>query len=156
MPKSEFVAVPSPLEHHLGFWLRFVSNHVSRRFENLLAEQGISTSEWVAVRTLHDRSDSTHASLIRKLAMTKGAVSKVVTKLEDKGFVVRSFAGESARDQVLSLTAPGRRLVIRLAKLADENDQFFFGHLDSGKRNELMTLMQELVKHHQFSELPVE
>ena len=29
---------PSPLEAHLGFWLRFVSNHVSLRFQQLLEE----------------------------------------------------------------------------------------------------------------------
>jgi DNA-binding MarR family transcriptional regulator len=85
-------AVPSALEHHLGFWLRFASNHVSRRFESLLGEHGISVTEWVAVRTLYGQSNSTHASLTGGLSMTKGAVSKVVTKLENKGFVDRSFA----------------------------------------------------------------
>ena len=29
---------PAPLEAHLGFWLRFVSNHVSLRFQQLLEE----------------------------------------------------------------------------------------------------------------------
>lgn len=47
----------SPLESHLGYWLRFVSNHVSSRFENVLADHDISVAEWVAMRSLYDRTD---------------------------------------------------------------------------------------------------
>lgn len=126
------------------------------RFESLLGERGISAAEWVALRTLYDRQDRTHASLIQMLGMTEGAISKVVTKLESKGLVDRSIVDDGAREQALSLTASGRRMVVKLAKLADENDQFFFAHLDSGKRKQRMSLLQELVEHHRFMQVPVE
>ena len=42
----------APLASHLGLWLRYVSNHVSARFAELLAGHEVTVSEWVALRTL--------------------------------------------------------------------------------------------------------
>ncbi|NTV10492.1 MAG: MarR family transcriptional regulator [Zoogloea sp.] len=144
----------SALESHLGFWLRFVSNQVSSRFESLLAEDDISVTEWVAMRSLYGRIDATHAELISALGMTKGAASKVISKLEAKGFAERRLSKDSQREQVLILTEMGRELVPKLAAKADENDTHFFGHLTDLQRQCLMTLMKELVVHHQLKKAP--
>lgn len=145
----------NPLEAHLGFWLRFVSNHVSTRFQKLLEAEGTTVTEWVALRTLYDRSETRHAELIHALGMTKGAASKVVSRLEEKGLAMRSLAEGSGREQVLRLTEQGRALVPRLAGLADQNEAHFFGHLGQDQRDALMQAFQDLVAHHQFKEIPV-
>lgn len=145
----------SPLEAHLGFWLRFVSNHVSARFEAQLASQGVSPSEWVALRTLFDQPETATAALIEALGMTKGAASKVVSRLEDKGLAKRQFAEGSGREQVLSLTRKGTALVPKLAALADENEEHFFAHLSPAERQKLVTQFQGLVAHHKLKQVPV-
>ena len=148
-------APPSPLDSHLGFWLRYVSNHVSLRFRQLLEAEGVSVTEWVALRLLHGREGAAHAELMAALGMTKGAASKVTTRLESKGLVERVLADGSARVQRLQLTRSGQRLVPRLAALADANDALFFGHLEATQREELLQLLQDLVRRHGLSELPV-
>src|SRR5690606_33518497 len=122
------LADASPLEAHLGFWLRFVSNHVSSRFSRLLESQNLSVTEWVAMRTLYQCPEVRHADLIDALGMTKGAASKVISRLEEKALAERRVSPESSREQVLCLTAKGMRLVPELSALADENDEFFFAH----------------------------
>lgn len=145
---------PSPLDAHLGFWLRFVSNHVSARFQQLLAGKGVTVTEWVALRTLWSRDETTHAELIQTLGMTKGATSKVVSRLEAKGLAGRQLADGSAREQCLGLTAAGKALVPQLAALADANDVHFFGHLSTAERQALAQAMQALVQHHQLTNIP--
>jgi len=147
-------ATTSPLDAHLGFWLRFVSNQVSGRFEKLLEAHDISVTEWVVLRTLYQRSDVTHAELIGVLGMTKGAASKIISRLESKALAVRRLADDRAREQVLCLTGMGDRLVPQLAALADDNDTFFFGHLSDAQRLELMNLMKGLVCHHRLKHVP--
>lgn len=144
----------APLEAHLGFWLRFVSNHVSQRFQKLLEEQEVSVTEWVALRTLFDQRETTHAALIEALGMTKGAASKIISRLEQKGLAQRQAANGSAREQVLNLTSAGELLVPQLAALANANEEHFFGHLSDADRAGLMVAMQDLVKHHQLKEVP--
>ena len=145
----------SPLSAHLGFWLRFVSNQVSAEFEHAVESRGVSVSEWVALRTLFDQAGTTHAALVAALGMTKGAVSKVVSRLQDKGLVTRASHEADARAQVLALTRAGRALVPALARDADANDERFFGHLPARQRRELMALLQELVRLHRFEQVPV-
>lgn len=146
---------PAPLEAHLGFWLRFVSNHVSARFLQSLEQKGVSVTEWVALRTLWESPGTNHAGLIQALGMTKGAASKVVSRLEEKGLAERQLADGRAREQSLRLTASGRAMVPQLAALADANDEHFFGHLQADERRSLMDALHGLVQHHQLKEIPV-
>ncbi|AVP96994.1 MarR family transcriptional regulator [Ahniella affigens] len=145
---------PAPLEAHIGFWLRFVSNHVSARFQQHMAAKGVTVSEWVALRSLWSQTDATHAALIEALGMTKGATSKVISRLEEKGLVERALADGRAREQSLRLTVAGKKLVPKLAALADANDAHFFAHLPATERVALTKIMKDLVKHHQLKEFP--
>jgi DNA-binding MarR family transcriptional regulator len=52
------------------------------RFQQLLEQKGVTVTEWVALRTLWSQDVTTHAELIDALGMTKGAASKVVSRLE--------------------------------------------------------------------------
>lgn len=148
MKKTTDTSPASPLDTHLGFWLRSVSNHVSSRFQMHLEAQGCSVTDWVALRTLFDRRETSHAELIFALGITKGATSKVVSRLAEKGLVRRRLAEGSAREQLLSLTAKGRSFVPRLAALADENEAHFFGHLSEHERRALMDACRALAAHH--------
>lgn len=151
--------IPTPtsdLDAHLGFWLRFVSNQVSSRFEALLAEHSTSVTEWVAMRALYGNKTVTHADLINTLGMTKGAASKIISRLEAKGLAKRQPAKDSLRGQILLLTQAGNELVPKLAALADQNDAHFFGHLADNQRDGLLALMKALVSHHQLKQFPTE
>jgi DNA-binding MarR family transcriptional regulator len=144
----------APLDAHLGYWLRFVSNHVSARFRQRVEEEDATVTEWVALRALYDHPLTTHAALIQALGMTKGAASKVVSRLEHKGLARREPVPDRPREQALSLTRQGRALVRKLAALADENEAHFFGHLPTHERQQLAKTFQELVTRHGFTEVP--
>jgi len=146
----------SRLESHIGYWLRFVSNHVSASFRKLLAATGISVTEWVVLRTLFDKAPTTHAELVQELGITKGTASKVISRLEERGLAKRRLARGRLREQVLTLTARGKKLVPELCALADQNDALFFGHLHQHDRTSLINLLRELVSHHQLKEVPIE
>ena len=45
----------SHLEAHLGYWLRFVSNHVSHAFSRKLFARDVTVAEWVVLRELYER-----------------------------------------------------------------------------------------------------
>ena len=145
----------SSLESHIGFWLRFVSNHVSNRFALLVEKEGVSISEWVALRHIFEYTESSTAALIDALGMTKGAVSKVVSRLEEKKFVRRVAGNTDKREQLLALTSIGKILVPKLASLADQNDADFFGYLPQSKRNDLVDILRGIAVAHQLKELPV-
>ena len=112
----------SNLQTHLGYWLRLVSNSVSDSFARQLEQHGVTVSEWVALRLLYDLPDATHADLTQRMGLTKGAVSKVIARLQEKQLLSRQGDADDARALRLRLTAAGEELVPRLAALADAND----------------------------------
>lgn len=146
----------SALEDHLGFWLRSVSNQVSLRFQQQLEQHDISVAEWVAMRTLYQHDSTSHSVLMKAVGMTKGATSKVVSKLVQKALVTRFYREGDTREQSLKLTEKGHQLIPLLAQIADQNDTFFFGQLSTQQREQLIALMQLLVKQHQIIQIPIQ
>ncbi len=146
----------SDLETHLGYWLRFVSNHVSHAFSLKLQARDVTVAEWVVMRELFDGDGVPPSTLADRLGMTRGAISKLADRLIAKDFIERTASTEDRRQQTLSLTEVGRKLVPRLSALADRNDAEFFGHLTSAQRTALETVLRDIVRRHGLKETPTE
>lgn len=146
----------SALEAHLGYWLRLVSNEVSRGFERALQKRNISVAEWVAISQLAAGTGLTPAKLAAKMGMTRGAISKVLDKLHSKKLISRSMSSLDSRVQLLSLTERARRILPLLTSIADGNDSYFFAALDSDEKAALRNLLRKLAGVHQITRIPVE
>jgi MarR family transcriptional regulator, lower aerobic nicotinate degradation pathway regulator len=146
----------SPLEAHLGYWLRFVSNQVSHAFSLKLAARGVSAAEWVVLRQLYECEAMAPSVLAERIGMTRGAISKLVDRLEAKALVARTTSDEDRRYQALAITTKGRGLLPKLAALADENDAAFFGHLDAAEQESIKRVMREIVRRHGLKSVPVD
>jgi DNA-binding MarR family transcriptional regulator len=146
----------SSLEEHVGYWMRYVSNHVSHAFATKVEAKGVTVAEWVLLRELYDAEPASPSLLAHKVGMTRGAVSKLVSRLCDKELMVRTFSDQDRRYQTVALTTAGRRLVPELARLADENDQEFFGQLSSAQRRTLLRLLRDMVHDHGWKSLPLD
>jgi DNA-binding MarR family transcriptional regulator len=146
----------SHLEDHAGYWLRYVSNHVSHAFAQRIEAQGVTVAEWVLLREMLDRGAANPSVLAEQVGMTRGAVSKLLERLCRKKLAKRKSAAGDRRYQTVELTAAGKRLVPVLARLADENDREFFGHLPPEQRTSLISLLQEIVRQHGWKNMPVD
>ncbi len=134
----------SRLEGHLGFWLRLVSNEVSRAFAARIEAKGVTVAEWVMLRSLYGTAPEAPSRLADTLGMTRGGVTKLADRLIGRGLIRRRPDPGDARAQILSLTAVGERLVPELADLADANDRAFFGALTPAERNALEVALRKL------------
>jgi DNA-binding MarR family transcriptional regulator len=147
---------PSPLDAHLGFWLRFVSNHVSHAFQLKVEAHGVTVAEWVVLRQLLALGEVPPSRLADEMGMTRGGVSKLVERLHGKKLVTRSAGAGDKRFQSVGLTAAGRKLVPKLAALADRNDAEFFGHLSGEQRAGLAEVLKGIVQRHGLKDVPTQ
>lgn len=134
----------SPLDSHLGYWLRSVSNQVSHAFKLKVEAQGVTVAEWVTLRALYDESEIAPSALADALGLTRGAISKLVDRLVIKDLVRCTASQEDRRYQAVGLTTAGRQLVPKLAALADANDAEFFGSLSASQRTTLLKLLRTI------------
>jgi DNA-binding MarR family transcriptional regulator len=148
-------AIPE-LESHLGYWLRRVSNAVSGGFARALEQEHTSVAEWVVLHTLYKQGQAAPGEVAEKLGLTRGAVSKIVDKLEAKGWVQMRETPQDNRFRALSLTRAGRRVLPILAQIADRNDAGFFGCLDAQEKVVLEKLLTRIAEHSRIYEVPTE
>lgn len=146
----------SALTDHVGYWLRFVSNHVSQAFARKVEAHGVTVSEWVVLRHLLDSGPVAPSRLAEHMGATRGTVTKLADRLIEKSLVTREADPTDGRAQVLDLTPAGRTLVPRLAALADRNDAEFFDHLAPDERAALVKTLQGIVERRGLHTLPVD
>ena len=146
----------SELKGHVGFWLRFVSNHVSQAFARRLLDSGVTVAEWVILREMFGTGSVAPSLLAESTGLTRGAVSKLVDRLLHKKLLTREGREDDRRFQSIALTDTGRKLVPKLAALADENDAEFFSALSAREHQLLMETLKKLVEANALTKLPTE
>ena len=146
----------SKLTSHIGYWMRLVSNNVSHPFARKLASTGVTVAEWVVLREMYGSHETTSPGVVAELTgLSRGAVSKLIDRLLDKGLVTRREASDDRRFQDIKLTPQAISLLPKLVAIADQNDDEFFCVLTSVERKQLMTVLQKLAKLHQLTKPPI-
>lgn len=146
----------SPLTAHLGYWLRFVSNHVSHAFARKLETRNVTVAEWVILRELHETDTLAPSRLAERLGMTRGAISKLADRLEAKALVSRTANPADGRGQTLALTPAGRDLVPALADLADRNEAEFFADIPPEDLAVVERVMRAIVARRNLTTIPID
>lgn len=148
---------PSHLTSHTGFWMRLISNNVSHSFARKLENSGVTVAEWVVLREMYKTDDVTSPGVIADITgLTRGAISKLVTRLLEKELVNRKEASGDRRYQDIKLTKKAINLIPALAKIADENDEFFFSALTRNERKTLTDTLIKLAEFHKLKTMPIE
>jgi DNA-binding MarR family transcriptional regulator len=148
--------VVSDLHHHLGYWLRVVSNAVSHSFARRVEREGVTVAEWVFLRVLYGADWVAPSRLAEHMGMTKGAISKLAERLLEKDLVQREAHPHDGRAHMLALTSAGRTLVPRLARIADANDGSFFATLTTDERRQLERLLRNIAAAHELNNVPID
>jgi DNA-binding MarR family transcriptional regulator len=145
----------SDLTSHLGYWLRYVSNHVTQGFARKLEKRDVTVAEWVILRELYGAAPVAPSRLAGKLGLTRGAVTKLADRLIAKSLLVRRASLADGRGQTLALTAQGRLIVPALAALADQNETEFFSHLNAAERSDMARILRDIVARRGLKSVPV-
>jgi DNA-binding MarR family transcriptional regulator len=146
----------SDLTSHVGYWLRFVSNHVSHAFARKLAAKDVTVAEWALLRTLFTNDHIAPSTAAADMGMTRGAITKLVDRLLAKGFLIRTSDPRDGRAQTLTLTPAARALVPELAALADQNDAEFFDHLTSEERLTIERILKGIIARRGLTTMPID
>jgi hypothetical protein len=90
----------SELEDHLGYWLRYVSNHVSHAFAQRVEKKGVTVAEWALMREMLKIGPANPSQLAERLGMTRGAISNSSTDS------ARKICANEARPLMIAVTKP--------------------------------------------------
>lgn len=87
------------------------------------------------------------SEIAETLDLTSGAVSQTLKKLEKSDFVVRKTQARDRRQINVTLTSKGKKLVDKAFSAVTENENTIIKNLSNTQRQELNTLLIELMRH---------
>lgn len=151
-----FMKESGDIDSYLGYWLRFVSNQVSASFQQRLAAKEITVAEWIVLRFLYSHAPCSLTKLAEEIGIDKGGVSRLTERLKQRALITRISSEKDRRLTSINLTPAGLKLVPQLVKIADENDAYFFGHLEKKDTALMMKLLKSLVSYHGLKKLPTD
>ncbi|TPQ49679.1 MarR family transcriptional regulator [Prosthecomicrobium hirschii] len=135
----------------LRVWLRLLG--ASNRIESILSsritkEFGISLARFDLLAQLERAPDGlTMTDASRRMMVTNGAITSLVDRLVEEGFVTRETRAEDRRTTVIRLTAEGRARFLAMAASHEEWVVGLIGGLEPQARNELSRGLSALRRH---------
>jgi DNA-binding MarR family transcriptional regulator len=123
------------LESFLPYRLNRLADVVSREFSAIYREKyGLTRPEWRLLATLGQYQTMTATEIGRHSAMHKTKVSRAVTALEKRRWLLRDADGADRRVEHLRLTKAGEEAYRTLVPLAKAFEAELLGKLDDGER----------------------
>ena len=95
-------------ERSLGYLMRVINQAALGRLEPAIATEGMTNTQWQVLVSLYFDRGATCAALARDLAHDKGAMTRLIDGLEERGLVSRERDTGDRRVVKLTVTPAGR------------------------------------------------
>ena len=137
--EATFVPESSP-----GYLVRLINQMSMAGLERVLADEGMTGTQWMAMVALHFRFAETCAELARHLEHDKGAMTRLIDTLEERGWVARARAEDDRRVIRLSLTSLGYEVAMRGRRKVIAQWNQWLGDWDRTEVETLLTMLRRL------------
>ena len=107
------------LDNQLCFALYSTSLAMTRVYKPLLDELGLTYPQYLAMLVLWERDGLMVSELGERLYLDSGTLTPLLKRLEASGFITRIRDVEDERRVHITLSAAGRQLKTRAAKIPD-------------------------------------
>ncbi len=105
------------LDHQLCFALYSASLAMTKLYKPLLEELGLTYPQYLAMLVLWERDGVTVSELGERLSLDSGTLTPLLKRLEGAELVARLRDVQDERRVLIRLTAAGRRLKTRAARI---------------------------------------
>lgn len=128
--------------------LSLAAIHSDRRVNEVLAREDARKWHYAVLATLEEFGPASQAGLSSRTGIYRSDLVAVINELADRGLVERAPDPADRRRNVITLTGPGRRRLLRLDKLLADVEDEVFAPLTPAQREQLTRLLTTLVDHH--------
>ena len=118
----------------------------SKTLNNEIYRSGIYSAEWTVLTTVYKGKIQQQSDLIQYLALEPGAISRTLTKMEQKGLIKRSYR-ENERGKFIELTEKGLQLRQALEEQVNAHRQRVLQGISVAERQQLKKVMSALQKN---------
>lgn len=126
------------LHDRLGYRVSRLARIMQTRLEAVLAEEGLTRMMWLVLTGIGEDGVRTPSELADYIGITRPAASRLLKRMEERGFVLRAGGDGDGRSVDLGLTEAGRGVVSRARPEVDAMTAHFVSKLDDATYAALM------------------
>ncbi len=136
-------------EKPIGWLLTKVSAKFEKEFLKKITQEkqfsSITASDHRVLRLMTADVINSNA-IARQIGVSKQAISKSISSLEKREFLIRKESKGDGRSQILSLTEKGNKLVSKAAKVAQELDAATLEKIGAKNLNSLKDMLSKFLQ----------
>nr|WP_174505933.1 MarR family transcriptional regulator [Acinetobacter sp. Marseille-Q1620] len=133
------------LDRYLPALITFFSNKMSAGASQIYAHLfDMHVIDWRIISMLAVEPNISASRICQVIGLDKGAVSRALSNLKNKGFVKISADKKDSRATKITLTLAGTQLHDDMFKVAMEREQYIFASLAKEDKENLIRIMQQL------------
>lgn len=132
------------IDEQIGYWLILLSRVYRRRLQIMLAELDLFTGQDLLLICLWGQDGQTQSDLANKLGIQQATLTRMITRIEKTGLVVRKSDYEDARVSRVFLTNAGKKLRQAVEAIWSEIENQVFHGLTTEERLLLRRLLMQL------------
>ena len=133
-------------DDNLGYLLNRCAAQMAQRFQRELDPYGISLAQWGALLAIHQLGQALPSDVAARVGIDRGATTRLIARMEEKGLVERQANARDGRSVVLSLSSATRSLMPELIALSKRVNQEALGALPAKDRAALMSTLDRLLQ----------
>ena len=138
--------MPTHRPARIGFLLSQLGAHASRRFDERVAEVGLTVQQAGVLRILGRQPGVSQRDLADRLGLVQSRMVALIDGLEREGFVTRTRSATDRRSYELSLTDAGSAKLRALRAVAEAHESELTSSLTAEQRDALYGLLGELAE----------
>ena len=137
-------APPLILAEFLPYRLVVLGDQISRRLARAYEAEGVTIPEWRVLAVVSQKREMAARDVVAMTPLDKMAVSRAVASLEKKGLLERRLDPGDKRVAAMRLSAAGRALFSRIARLALDYERRLLAALSAEEKRALRALLDRL------------
>jgi len=114
--------------------------------------EDLSFAEYTALKIVYGNDQSTIQFIGQALNFTKSGATKIINRLERKGYVIRKNSPKDGRFCCVSITTKGMDIILKIIKNQSIHLENILGHLPSKKKEDIKMALEILVRALQENE----
>ena len=134
------------LHDRLGYRVSRLARIMQTRLEEVLAAEDLTRMMWLVLTGLGEDGVRTPSELADYIGITRPAASRLLKRMEARGFDIRADGDGDGRSIALGLTEAGREVLERARPRVDAMTAHFVSKLDGATHAALMDGLDRLAE----------
>jgi len=134
------------LQNSFAFWIHRLNNLLQDQFNSSLKEYELSWPQWMILNILSGGDINTPAVIAAQLGVDRSGVTRLLDRLEAKGYVEREHDKLDRRSVKLHVTSKGKQLMSEINSLAYQHQEKFLEDLHLSERRGFKKELQKMLR----------